>query len=172
MFLKYINNFFLKKRYNNKWIDVRSIKTSKNIQTVGLFVDESQFKDKELLVRELVNAGFHQNNITLIVYKDKINANEEFASATFDPNVVRWNGDFTNDNLRFFVQTEFDLLINYYSVEKFILMYVTNASKAKFKTGFSTIDSRLNHLMIDTDIENYSVFVKELIKYLKILNKI
>ena len=45
-------------------------------------------------------------------------------------------------------------------------------AKAGFKVGFASIDKRLNHFMIDTNAENYIVFMSELFKYLKILNKI
>jgi hypothetical protein len=65
-----------------------------------------------------------------------------------------------------------DLLINYYDTEKVALLLVSNLSKASFKVGFASIDKRLNHFMIDTNAENYIVFMSELFKYLKILNKI
>ena len=71
-----------------------------------------------------------------------------------------------------FISCNFDLLINYYDVEKAILLNITNNSNAVFKVGFSSIDKRLNHLMINTNAENYSIFVNELFRYLKILNKI
>jgi L-rhamnose mutarotase len=64
------------------------------------------------------------------------------------------------------------LLINYYDTEKAALLLVSNQSKASFKVGFSSIDKKLNHFMIDTNAENYKVFIEELFKYLKILNKI
>ncbi|MBC8882701.1 hypothetical protein H9X57_02750 [Flavobacterium piscinae] len=52
------------------------------------------------------------------------------------------------------------------------LQIVTHKSKADFKVGFTSTDKRLNHFMIDTDVENYTVFVDELFKYLRILNKL
>ena len=71
-----------------------------------------------------------------------------------------------------FIAEPFDLLINYYDTEKVALLLVSNLSKASFKVGFASIDKRLNHFMIDTNAENYIVFMSELFKYLKILNKI
>jgi hypothetical protein len=70
------------------------------------------------------------------------------------------------------MQTEFDLLISYYDTEKPLLVLITNNSKSKFKVGFSSIDSKWNHLMINTSVKKHDVFVYELIKYLKILKKI
>jgi len=51
-------------------------------------------------------------------------------------------------------------------------LLTTHLSKASFKVGFASIDKRLNHFMIDTNAENYMVFMEELFKYLKILNKL
>ena len=71
-----------------------------------------------------------------------------------------------------FINQKFNLLISYYDVEKAILLKVTHDSKAQFKVGFSSIDKKLNHLMINTNAENHTVFVHELFRYLKILSKI
>ena len=51
-------------------------------------------------------------------------------------------------------------------------MKITHDSKARFKVGFSSIDKRLNHFMINSTSTNHAVFVNELFKYLKLLNKI
>jgi hypothetical protein len=45
-----------------------------------------------------------------------------------------------------FINKEFDLLISYYNIEKTILLQLK-----LFKVGFSSIDKRLNHFMIQTD---------------------
>ena len=71
-----------------------------------------------------------------------------------------------------FINEKFNLLISYYDVEKAILLKITHDSKSLFKVGFSSIDKKLNHLMINTNAENHTVFVHELFRYLKILNKI
>jgi hypothetical protein len=49
---------------------------------------------------------------------------------------------------------------------------VTHQSKANFKVGFTSVDKRLNHFMIETQVEKYNVFIDELFKYLRILKKI
>jgi hypothetical protein len=49
---------------------------------------------------------------------------------------------------------------------------VSNQSKALFKVGFASIDKKLNHFIINTTAENHTVFMSELVKYLKILNKL
>ena len=85
---------------------------------------------------------------------------------------MNWKGEIVDQVIHDFIKTKFDLLISYYVIEKPILLVITNQSKAQFKVGFSTIDKRFNNLLIAATMDKYSIFVQELFKYLKILNKI
>lgn len=131
-----------------------------------------QYFQKDNLIQELIANGFAGNSIRILVYRDTINTKETYSEYTFNGNSLNWDGTIKDEVINEFIQTEFDLLISYYEIEKAILLLITNNSKAKFKVGFSSIDKRLHHLMISTAIENHTVFVNELCKYLKILNKI
>jgi hypothetical protein len=98
--------------------------------------------------------------------------NEVYSLPTFSIKHLDWKAEITYPAINDFINEKFDLLISYYDVEKAILLKITHNSRAQFKVGFSSIDKRLNHLMINTNAENYKVFVHELFRYLKILNKI
>ncbi|MDD5151480.1 MAG: hypothetical protein PHC28_13565 [Flavobacterium sp.] len=172
MFLNYIKDFFLIKLLKNRLHNVKGSSLATSIQTVGLLVDESYFFEKEDLIKELVANGIQESNIKIIVYRDKLKKNEVYSQPTFSIRHLNWKAEITNPAVKDFIKEEFDLLISYYDVEKAILLTITHNSKAQFKVGFSSIDKRLNHLMINTNAENYKVFVHELIRYLKILNKI
>lgn len=172
MFLNYIKDYFLKRVLKNNFHNVKSSSSEVCIKTVGLLIDESYFLERELLVKELVANGISESNIELIVYKDKLKKDEQFTLSTFSIKHFNWKLQITHPAVNDFINMKFDLLISYYDVEKAILLSVTHDSRAQFKVGFSSIDKRLNHLMINTDAENYKVFVRELFRYLKILNKI
>lgn len=172
MFIKYIKEISLKKILKRSLHNVKPSSLTTPIQTVGLVIDESYFYDKEQLMQELVACGIKENNIKMIVFRDKIKKNEIFSQPTFSNNDVSWKGDLKQIFATDFVNTPFDMLISYYDIEKAPLLLITNQSKALFKVGFSTVDKRLNHLMINTNAENHKVFVHELFRYLKILNKI
>ncbi|MFV8327399.1 DUF6913 domain-containing protein [Flavobacterium sp. ZS1P14] len=152
--------------------NVKSNTLSTSIQTVGLLIDATYFSEKEALIRELVANGFSANNIKVIVYRDKFKKSDAHTHPAFGAKHLNWKGEIANTQVNDFVNEQFDLLINYYDVEKAILMVVTHNSKAQFKVGFSSIDKRLNHLIINTSAENYKVFVHELFRYLKKLNKL
>jgi hypothetical protein len=171
MFLNYIKDFYVKKKLKNSLHNVKSNILSVGIQTVGLLIDASHFSEKEAFIQELTANGIPEENIKVIVYKDRFKLNEVNSQLGFSDKNLNWNGEITNPNVNDFINEKFDLLISFYDVEKAILMLITHNSKAAFKVGFSSIDKRLNHLMIDTNVQNYKVFTAELFRYLKLFKQ-
>ena len=167
MFLNYIKEFFVKKSLKNNLHNVKNEVFTSNVQTIGLLVDESEFRHSEELVKELISNGINPDNIKIVVYRSKFDKKETYSRPTFGKKHINWRGEVIVDFLTEFIDTEFDLLISYYDAEQPILMMVTNKSKAKFKVGFASVDNNLNRWMIETAIENYKLFVSELFKYLK-----
>jgi hypothetical protein len=167
MFLNYIKEFIVKKSLKNNLHNVKNEVFTSNVQTIGLLVDESEFRHSEELVKELISNGINPDNIKIVVYRSKFDKKETYSRPTFGKKHINWRGEVIVDFLTEFIDTEFDLLISYYDAEQPILMMVTNKSKAKFKVGFASVDNNLNRWMIETAIENYKLFVSELFKYLK-----
>jgi hypothetical protein len=172
MFLNYLKNFFTQKIVKRSLSNVNHITSNKAIQTVGIIFDESYFYEKDALVQELVLNGISEMNIEYLVFKDNIKKKENFDYPTFSTKDLSWTATFEKSVVKDFINHQFDLLINYYDTEKPALLLVSNDSKAHFKVGFSSVDNKLNHFMINTNAENYKVFAEELFKYLNILNKL
>jgi hypothetical protein len=107
-----------------------------------------------------------------LIFKDKINKNEVFKFDVYSYKDINWSGDIENPKAILFLNTQFDLLINYHDFEKSPLIYLSYLSKANFKVGFTSQDKKLNQLMINTNPNNFQLFIDELFKYLKILRKI
>jgi hypothetical protein len=172
MFLNYFKDLATKKIVKKSISNVYQSTSDKVIKTVGIIFDETYFYEKEALVKELIYNGINQNDIKILVFKNKIKKNEIFDYPVFSNTDITWLATIDKKEINDFIATPFDLLINYYDTEKPILLLVSHLSKASFKVGFSVIDKRINHFMIDINAENYKVFTEELFKYLKILNKI
>lgn len=172
MFLNYLKDFSTKKIVKNSLSNVKHLSSDTIIKKVGIIFDESYFYERESLVNELIKNGIDESNIKILVYKDKIKKNEVFDYPVFSHKDLSWHATIEKKEVKEFIKEPFDLLINYYDTEKVALLLVSHLSKASFKVGFATVDKRLNHFMINTNAENYKVFVEELFKYLKILNKI
>ncbi|GIZ07653.1 DUF6913 domain-containing protein [Flavobacterium sp. UMI-01] len=172
MLLNYLKGFLVKKRIKNSLLTERTIPSSKEIKTVGLLIDENYFSEKKELIDQIVSNGILREDIQVIVFKNRLSKSNSRDYPVFTPKSLNWKATIDNTAVTEFVNREFDLLISYYDVEKAILLLVTHLSKADFKAGFASIDKRLNDLMINSTAENHKVFVHELFRYLKILNKI
>ncbi len=172
MFLKQLRNFFIKSKIKKKLLDVVPDYKINSIKKIGIIVDETSFKISEALVNELIISGFDKDNITVLIFKDKIFTNDQLIFSAFSDRDLQWSGRINNNQVASFIDRKFDLLINYYDYEKLPLLVVTNDSKAFFKVGFAAVDKRINHFIVNTTCENYKVFVAELLKYLKILKKL
>ena len=167
MFLSYLKDFFIKKTLKNNFHNVKKEVFTSNVQTIGLLIDESDFRHSKAVVKELVSKGIDSGNIKIVVYRNKFKDKKGYSFPTFGKKHLDWNGYVKLPFLTEFIETEFDLLISYYDVQKPVLKLITNKSKAKFKVGFASIDKNINRWMINTDLENYKLFVFELFKYLK-----
>jgi len=171
MFLNFLKKFLLKRKLKKALSSLNSELSDEKIKTVGLLIDETYFTNKNQLIQDVTNQGINKNKISLLLYHDK-EKKRDLNFSSFSMKNVMWSGIIDDKEVVAFEAQKFDLLISYYDVEKAALLWVTQRSKAEFKVGFSTIDKRLNHLMIQTTAENNTIFIQELFKYLKILNKI
>ncbi len=167
MFLDYIKEFFVKKSLKNNLNTIKNEVFTSNIQTIGLLVDESKFRNSNELIQELVLNGIAPENIKIAAYRRKFKKKKTYSRPTFGKKHIDWRGRIKENFLEEFINTEFDLLISYYDVESPVLMMLTSKSKAKFKIGFSAVDQKLNRWMISTAMSEYKLFITELFRYLK-----
>jgi hypothetical protein len=142
------------------------------IATVGLLVDETYFSNTAALMDQLISKGIEKDNITVLIYKDKIKSKELIASPFLALKNISFAGEIDKPEVVDFLETPFDILINCYDVNKNALLLLTIKSKANFKVGFDSVDKRVNHFIIKTLVDQYEIFTLELFIYLKILNKI
>ena len=172
MFYNIIKNFFLKKNVTKMLTNQNSFGSNEKIVTVGVLVDESYFSETNQLIERIVSQGVEVANITVLIYKDKIKNKEEINEPFLSLKNISISGEFDKKDVNEFINKPFDLLINYYDINKSSLLLLSTKSKAKFKVGFDSVDKRVNHFIIKSLVENFNEFVLELFKYLKILNKI
>ncbi len=172
MFLNYLKDAATKKIVKNTLSNARLNPSSETIKTIGILFDETYFNERESLVKELIAQGISPSNISILVYRDKIRKSDTFDYPVFSQKDISWTATIEKKEVKDFILRGYDLLISYYDIEKAPLLLVTHLTKAGFKVGFSSIDKRLNHFMINTTAEHYQVFSDELFKYLKILNKL
>ena len=137
-----------------------------------MLVDETYFSNTASLVEAISSQGFRKEQITILVYKDKIKSKEVINEPFLSLKNISISGEINKPEVVDFLEKPFDLLINYYDVNKYGILLLSIKSKANFKVGFDTVDKRVNHFIIKELVDNYKEFTSELFKYLKILNKI
>lgn len=172
MFLKFIKDFGLKKIIKKTLPVYEAPVSDKSVVTVGVVIDETYFAERENLVREIASYGIDPKNVQTLSFYERVKKNQVPECCHFTYKDVNSNGTFSKQDVTDFVNKPFDLLISFYDVQKPPLLLITLSSKATFKAGFSTTDSRLHTFMVASQAEKFKEFIAELFRYLKILNKI
>ena len=172
MFFNKINLFFLKKNVMKRLTNVSSNGSGSSVKKVGVVLDEKLSGFKGKIKDILIKNNILDSNITFITFKNKLKKGESEVFDVFTTKDVSVSGSFDSGRLQWFLDEKYDLLINFYEEAHPILMLLTHLTQADFKVGFASVDKRLNHLVINTKANDTSVFMDEMIKYLKILNKL
>jgi hypothetical protein len=172
MFLKFIKDFNLKKIVNKTLSNYTAPSAEGKIKTVGIIIDETYFAEREKLIQEIASHGIPIGNIETLSFFERVKKDRLPTCCYFTYNDISSNGTFTKGDVTRFINKPFDLLISYYDVQKPPLALATLTSKAAFKAGFSTVNSRLNAFMIAGRVENFKEYISELFKYIVIFNKL
>ena len=169
--MELLKNFFIQRIVKKKNTPLLSVNQD-TIRTIGLVIDIQEKDRTEEIIKELVACGFKKNQIYLLQYTKRKKKEQKEINHLLSLKEVSWKGEIVHTFTNKFIQTPFDLLINYYDLEKMPLLLVTLFSKANFKVGFASVGKEINHLSVDTKPEKVHTFVEELVKYLNILNKL
>jgi len=162
-----------KKKYLNKMLSIRNLNVDeKVIKNLGIIIHIDEIDDFELFRGLAKELNVLQNNLKVIAYSSNEKNKHNSWDSCFINKDFGWNGTIKNIELKAFLDTEFDALISYYAQDELELKLLTTLSQAKFKIGILQTDTRLNDLIIKTNLKEFSVFKTELIKYLTILKKI
>ena len=161
------------KNYIDKCVKKRQVisKTNK-INTVGILVNEEEFLDVSWINSLSKVLDVDQKNLKIIALTKPKSKIPSVYTNTFSVKDLGWKGNVKNKNLKAFIEEDFDLLISYYSSELLPLIFTTASSNAHFKVGINQSEENHNDLTIQTSINDTKTFSNELVKYLKILNKL
>lgn len=146
------------------------------LKRLGVLIDARKDIDIFSIVKLADQVGVKPNQLQIMGLKEvkSLKPEEEVAgdghTNYFDEKKITFSGKFTSTALQNFVSTDFDVLINFYEEDYYMLNAVAASSKAKFKVGFATVNNKINDLVIGTPAGNTNVFIQELKKYLKILD--
>lgn len=161
------------KKHLNKLLSERQVNvTDKKVESLGVILNIDEIDDYDLF-RELADyLKIRDNKLKIIAFSENDKDTPTAWDTCFSAKDFGWNGSVKNAELQLFLDTEYDVLISYYSTDLLELKLITAKSRAQFKIGITQNDERINDLIIKTKLKEFDVFKKETIKYLTILNKI
>jgi len=160
------------KKYIEKKLKNRILQSSQGkINSLGVIFSKDEKDDFDRFKVLASDLEIKTNRITIIAFTEDEKSESGMWDSVYNPKDFGWKDNVKNQELQQFIDTDFDLLINYYTKENIGLKLITASSKAKMKVGILQTDERFNDLIIKTDIKDIKTFTSELIKYLKILNK-
>lgn len=160
--------FFIKRKikYNTTLFD--SNKFTGNVERVGVLLNGNQFNESRLMEQNLWEHGIGHAEIEFKIFRKESYVEVE-KSANYCGANFTWNGSFLREDIKRFVEKDFDLLISYYNEEDIFLKYLKYLSKAKFKVGMSQVNDPINQLDFDLELNDNSAFCFELKKYITLL---
>ncbi|PCI35625.1 MAG: hypothetical protein COB60_02595 [Flavobacteriaceae bacterium] len=126
------------------------------------------------VVNNLVKVfGFDKKQITFLVHKPQLDVKKEANSEGMFGNAdFGWYGSIKNPLVKDFVQSDFDLLINYSAKSNLYIDVLVLLSKASFKVSHAGNKDDLYDLVVATGLKDVSTLNEEAKKYLQILKKI
>ena len=172
MFLRRFKEKSNQKYINNILNASRAGVSSHPIASVGIILNYDECNKYDALRAIFKSVGILENKVKFLTFITDEKMTPNNWDAYFNPKNFGWKGNINNVEAQEFIKTEFDALISFYKEDNLELNMITASSKANFKIGISNNDDRLHDFIIDIKPHQIDLFKYELIKYLKVLNKI
>ncbi len=172
MILKGFKENSTKKHLNTILTSRNLVVSHSKIVSLGIIIYADEQPDFEIFRKLATAIGVRPNKLKIIAFTSKKKGDINSWDVCFNPKDFGWNGKIKNTELQEFLESPFEAVISYYYHSILELKLITAKSKAHFKIGILQTDNRLNDLIIKTSLKQFDVFQAELIKYLKIFNKI
>lgn len=161
------------KKYLNKLLSQRQVNVSeKPIKSLGVILNLDEFNYFEAFQDFADTLKVHPNNVKILGFTENVKDGLNSWDLCFTPEDIGWKGAIKNDELKTFLNKNFDVLISFYEKDVLELKILTAVCKANMKIGVFQEDERLNDLIVKTSLKELKVFKKEVFKYLTKLNKI
>lgn len=172
MILKGFKEKSIKKKLNALLDSPNVVVEDGFVKSIGVLFNADEVGDFEMFKTLSDYLNVRPNKLKIIAFTENKKENLFSWNVCFNPKDIGWHGKINNTELETFLNTDFDLLISFYTSDVLELKLLTALSKAKYKAGIFQNDKRLNDLIISTNIKQFSAFKSELKKYLKVFNKL
>ena len=142
------------------------------INRLAIFVDNESSFNKGEFENLKDSIKLNSTHFNILTYKEKKENYNEFQGTIVTKKDFNWLAALKSDTVREFIESHYDILIDYTATDSPIKKLIVAQINASFKVGCLDDNNELYDLRIKVDPKEIAVFNKELIRYLKILNLI
>lgn len=142
------------------------------ITTLGILVEKESFDDFDFLRALVKDIGVKEQDLNLFVFHNTKTKMPTLENNSISLRDFNWRGKIKNQDALTFLEQPFDALIAIYKAPNIYLDAMVGQSKAFFKVGLEDMEATLFDLILQVATEKKDLMKQELVKYLKILNKI
>jgi len=170
MIFKSLHESLVKKKINKSLVLLNEqIRIKPNpVKTIGCIIDPLFPVEVNNFIKLVNKIGLKEKDLKLITFQENENGFNIFSNMNVTPKSISFTGNLTGKDSLEFISYDYDLLINFFKSNN-VLTLLSSKVNAKFRVGFSSVDSRLNDLMFSDKINKFKEFDSELIKYLRII---
>lgn len=144
-----IHGYFLEKELKNYQQAHYSMDLS-SAQSIGILLDATELAGREVVLKFADNLRKQGKNVKLLAFFGGDAKVANFVFTHFTKKDLDWALRPKNQDVKKFMNTPFDILINLTPHGSLPLEYIAAFSKAKFRVGPSTEKTYCYELMIDT----------------------
>lgn len=152
--------------------DVSVANGNKGISTLAMIINYDKQADFKPLMNLASALGVDNDKVYILGYVEKEHKSVNYLIPVFSEGSVKANGALKSGAVQDFLGRDYDLLVNYYTDSDKIMHLMSVLTKASFKVGISEGNAEINDLTLMVEESDVTGFREELVKYLKILNKL
>lgn len=140
------------------------------VQSIGVVLDEADSFVLSELQKLRIELKVKKGDFEILLCPSSGGKVENFEGIVFYPEDVTWRGGFRHVEVQQFIDRQYDVLLVFTREDNRWLDTLAEASNAFLKVNRQEKGSSVYDLTISTGFEEIEVFLKELKKYIKILN--
>lgn len=156
-------------RFRGKTDIVRQPVTLSHAKSIGILFDASDIKYNDLLQTYVRELKTQHKTVELLGYIPKREFGFVYPFPFITDKETGWYGKPGGQGTHHFIESRFDLLINFCLEECLPLEYISAVSPAKFRIGFNKTEENANYdlILIPKENKDISNLIQNLEHYLK-----
>lgn len=136
-----------------------------SVESVICLLDPSQVSSEEINLSLASMFDDKQPQFQFVYYLKRKRKSNAHYSPQFNRYHLHWDGDLLHPYLSELLDQKFDLMLNYFKKSDLALLALSSSIQAGFRVGFSSVDQRLNDLILASDVFQPKQFAEEFPKY-------